>query len=347
MKAQGFARTLMAAAIGMSVCGTAIAQEAVDSGLTISVGGAYNMLDSVRNVDDSFAPEVGLGYRFNDRFSVEGNYSMYSTDHKVNGSSWDMDEYRLDAYFDLMPWGGSLTPYIVAGASMLDMSTDTESHDDTRVNAGFGLRKALTPNLSVRGDLRAIRSVDYDQTEGSVNLGLTWTFGSVAEPAVEEPVAVVEEEVVVVEEPVILDGDKDGIADANDLCLSTLAGVAVNAMGCGQIETLVLFEFDSADLRAEDLAIITQTGEFLQRNGNLNIKITGYTDNTGTENYNQELSMERAESVRQALIEEFGIDASRMELTGMGEADPAATNQTFEGREDNRRAVMISVMPQA
>ena len=347
MKAQGFARTLMAAAIGLSICSTAIAQGAVDSGLTISVGGAYNMLDTVRNVDDSFAPEVGLGYRFNDRFSVEGNYSMYSTDHKVTGSSWDMDEYRLDAYFDLMPWDGSWTPYIVAGASMLDMSTDNESHDDNRVNAGFGLRKALTPNLSVRGDVRAIRSVDDNQTEGSANLGLTWTFGSVAEPMMEEPVAVVEEEVVVVEEPVILDGDMDGIADADDLCLSTPAGVTVDAKGCEELDTLVLFDFDSADLRAEDLATITQTGEFLQRNSTLNIKITGYTDSTGTDEYNQELSLERAEAVRQALTEEFGIDASRMELEGMGKADPVATNQTLEGREDNRRAVMISVIPQA
>lgn len=346
MKAQGFARTLMAAAVSLSICSTAIAQGSVDSGLTISVGGAYNMMDTVRNVDDSFAPEVGLGYRFNDRFSVEGNYSMYSTDVQNSSSSIDMDEYRLDAYFDLMPWDGSWTPYIVAGASMLDMSTDTESHDDTRVNAGFGLRKALTPNLSVRGDLRAIRSVDYNQTEGSANLGLTWTFGSVAEPIMmEEPVAVVEEEVVV--EPVILDGDMDGIVDADDLCLSTPEGVTVDAMGCEELDTLVLFDFDSADLRAEDLATITQTGEFLQRNSTLNIKITGYTDSTGTDEYNQELSLERAEAVRQALTEEFGIDASRMELEGMGKADPIATNQTLEGREDNRRAVMISVMPQA
>ena len=345
MKAQGFARTLMAAAIGMSICSTAIAQGAVDSGLTISVGGAYNMLDTVRNLDDSFAPEVGLGYRFNDRFSVEGNYSMYSTDIQNSSSSIDMDEYRLDAYFDLMPWDGSWTPYIVAGASMLDMSSDNESHDDNRVNAGFGLRKALTPNLSVRGDLRVVRSVDYNQTEGSANLGLTWTFGRVAEPVIEEPVVVVEEEVIV--EPVFLDGDKDGIADADDLCLSTPEGVTVDAVGCEELDTLVLFDFDSADLRAEDLAIITQTGEFLQRNSTLNIKITGYTDSTGTDEYNQELSMERAEAVRQALNEQFGIDASRMELTGMGKADPVATNQTLEGREDNRRAVMISVIPQA
>lgn len=344
MKAQGFARTIMAAAIGMSICSTAIAQEAVDSGLTISVGGAYNMFDSVRIVDDSVAPEVGLGYRFNNRFSVEANYSTYSADVKNTNASIDMDEYRLDAYLDLMPWDGSFTPYIVAGASILDMSADADSHDDNRVNAGFGLRKALTPNLSVRGDVRAVRSVDYNQTEGSVNLGLTWTFGSVAEPVVAQPV--VEEEVVVVE-PVVLDGDNDGVADADDLCLSTPAGVTVDAAGCEQIETLVLFDFDSANLRAEDLDIITQTGEFLQRNSTLNIRITGYTDSTGTDEYNQELSMERAESVRQALAEEFGIDISRMELTGMGKADPIASNQTLEGREDNRRAVMISVIPQA
>lgn len=348
MKAQRFSRTIMAAAIGMALCGTAVAREVVESGVTISAGAAYNMLDSVRGLDDKVAPEVGIGYRFNDRFSVEGSYSQYSSDAK-NGSTSDLDEISLNGFVDLTPWDGSYTPYFVAGVSMMDVNPQPgRIQDETRMNAGFGVRKAISSNLALRGDVRAVRTLDYHQTEGQVNLALTWTFGSVAPAA--EPVAVVEEPVVeevVVVEPVILDGDNDGIVDADDLCLESAAGAVVDATGCEQMEAQVLFSFDSADIRAEDQAIIARVGEFLQRNDGLTVSIAGYTDSTGTSEYNQALSLQRAEAVRQALVEDFGIDSSRMEVDAMGESDPIAGNDTLEGREDNRRVVMISVVPQA
>ena len=344
MKAQGFARTLMAAAIGFTMCSAAVAQGAVDSGLTISVGGTYNLFDSARNVDKNVAPEFGLGYRFNNRFSIEGIYSKSSTDVKNAATSIDLSEYRLDAYLDLTPWDGSYTPYVVAGASIFNMDDSVQTYDDTRLNAGIGLRKAITPNLSVRGDVRAIRSMDYHQTEGAVNLALTWTFGSVAEPVVEEAVVAPE---VVVEEPVVLDGDNDGIIDANDLCMSTPEGVAVDTVGCEQIEAMVLFNFNSSSLRAEDLPIVAEAGEFLQRNTALSMKIVGYTDSTGSFEYNQKLSMERAGAVREALVAEFGIDPNRIEVSAMGPQDPAASNDTVQGREDNRRVMMASFAPQA
>ena len=346
MKAQGFARTLMAAAIGFTMSSAAVAQGAVDSGLTISVGGAYNMFDSVRHVDNDVAPEFGLGYRFNDRFSVEGVYSKSATDVKNAATEIDLKEYRLDAYLDLTPWDGSYTPYVVAGASMFDMDDSVKSHDETRMHAGIGLRKAITPNLSVRGDVRAIRSLDYQQTESAVNLALTWTFGSVAEPVVEVAPVVVEEPVVI-EEPVVLDGDNDGIVDANDLCMNTVPGVAVDAVGCEQIDAKVLFNFNSASLRAEDLSIVAETGQFLQRNPALSMKIVGYADSIGSSAYNQKLSMERAGAVRAALVAEFGIDASRIEVSAMGSQDPAASNDTAQGREDNRRVTMVTFVPQA
>ncbi|HWR99585.1 MAG TPA: OmpA family protein, partial [Prolixibacteraceae bacterium] len=67
-----------------------------------------------------------------------------------------------------------------------------------------------------------------------------------------------------------------------------------------------------------------------------NIDIFGYTDITGTPEYNLKLSAERAAAVKNYLISK-GIEASRMKTTGLGIADPIASNDTEEGKSQNRR----------
>ena len=66
------------------------------------------------------------------------------------------------------------------------------------------------------------------------------------------------------------------------------------------------------------------------------VKITGHTDSSGASEYNQKLSVKRAEAVRDYLIS-LGADASKMEVSGMGETNPIADNKTAAGRAQNRR----------
>lgn len=66
------------------------------------------------------------------------------------------------------------------------------------------------------------------------------------------------------------------------------------------------------------------------------IRVTGYTDNVGTPEYNMTLSLRRAEAAQRYLVAR-GIDPKRIVIVGMGEADPAATNATPAGRAQNRR----------
>ncbi|TFH22740.1 MAG: OmpA family protein, partial [Myxococcales bacterium] len=68
----------------------------------------------------------------------------------------------------------------------------------------------------------------------------------------------------------------------------------------------------------------------------------GFTDSSGSEDYNQQLSERRAQGVREHL-EAAGIDGSRTEVVGMGESQPVATNDTAAGRAENRR-VEIKVL---
>ena len=76
--------------------------------------------------------------------------------------------------------------------------------------------------------------------------------------------------------------------------------------------------------------------KLLNDNPTLRIRINGHTDNVGTDNDNLNLSANRAKSVYEYLIQK-GIAASRLEYKGFGESKPVATNDTAEGRQENRR----------
>ena len=157
------------------------------------------------------------------------------------------------------------------------------------MSLGGGVRKALTSNLSLRGDVRAIRSLDYGQTEGMFNVALTWTFGSVSSPAPQsEPVPVVEE----VTRPV--DSDMDGVVDAQDLCPGTPAGSTVDTTGCipmEDIDLLVEFGFDSDIINEAELDQVTKMGDFMTRYPDTRIRVVGHTDSKGPAAYNETLSL--------------------------------------------------------
>ncbi len=341
MSLHSVSRTLLSVAVAAVVSTSAMADTVVDQGFTFSLGGAYNALDSVRNLDNSWAPEIGVGYRFNDRMSLEGIYSEFKTDHKTKDEA-KIKNYRVDAFYDLKPWDGDWTPYALMGVGHFSEKFDNFSNrEDTRMSVGGGLRKALTPNLSLRGDVRAIRSLDYGQTEGMFNVALTWTFGSASKPVQQtEPVQPVQEEVVQPVAPV--DSDMDGVIDSQDLCPNTPAGSKVDATGCvpmEEINLLVEFAFDSDTIKDSHVSRVTDMADFMKRHPETRIRIEGHTDSKGPAAYNEALSLRRAEVVRQILVKEHGIDAERIEAVGKGESEPVADNSTVEGRQENRRVV--------
>jgi len=71
------------------------------------------------------------------------------------------------------------------------------------------------------------------------------------------------------------------------------------------------------------------------------LQLEGHTDNIGGASYNVDLSKQRSASVRKALIEKYGIAAERLASTGFGAARPKASNDTLEGRAQNRRVELI------
>ena len=98
----------------------------------------------------------------------------------------------------------------------------------------------------------------------------------------------------------------------------------------------VNFEFDKATLMMDSEKILWRAYNAMVVNGAVEVVITGHTDNIGTKEYNQVLSLERAQTVRNWLVAK-GITSNRMRTVGRGENEIVASNETDEGRAQNRR----------
>jgi|LSQX01.1.fsa_nt_gb outer membrane protein OmpA-like peptidoglycan-associated protein len=112
----------------------------------------------------------------------------------------------------------------------------------------------------------------------------------------------------------------------------------------GGVRPIVYFDFDRAVIKPEGFPVLDEIGGVLrQRLPTAVILVVGHTDNIGTKGYNAELSLRRAEAVRDYLTVKHGIDAARILAEGYGEMAPEDTNETESGRARNRRAVLAGI----
>jgi OOP family OmpA-OmpF porin len=141
-------------------------------------------------------------------------------------------------------------------------------------------------------------------------------------------------------DPCSLDDDADGVNNCIDKCAGTAADLAVDANGCPiplVITLKINFDFDKADVKPQYHQELAAFAAFMKQYPGVPVEIDGHTDSKGSEAYNQKLSERRANSVREYLIANFGMDASLLTAVGFGEAKPIATNDTEAGRAENRR----------
>jgi OmpA-OmpF porin, OOP family len=104
----------------------------------------------------------------------------------------------------------------------------------------------------------------------------------------------------------------------------------------------IYFDFDKTTLKKESFTELNKVVEFLRQNATVEIEIAGHTDNKGSDEYNENLSQGRSQSVVDYLISQ-GIDSYRLSAHGYGEAKPIDTNDSDDGRANNRR-VEFTVM---
>lgn len=110
----------------------------------------------------------------------------------------------------------------------------------------------------------------------------------------------------------------------------------------GRVATQGIFFSTGSDvIRPESTPTLKEIGDMLRAHPDLKLTIEGHTDNVGSAASNQTLSEKRAAAVRQYLITTYSIDGSRLASKGLGATKPAATNDTPDGRQQNRRVELV------
>lgn len=287
---------------------------------------------------------LSIGKHMNESWSLELN---------ANGAKLgSLDPYAasLDA-LRVFRRDHKLQPFLTIGAGAIrndfEIGSDT---DDFMAQAGMGLLWRLGENrrgtgaFSLRPEIKArwddAGREDYFDYIGQ--LGFQFSFGG--QPKAQElPAPQPAAPLPPPPPPAPRDSDGDGVIDARDKCPGTPAGVAVDADGCPQRGEITLhgvgFGFDSDQLTPQSSRVLDNLAADLKKFPRLSIELQGHTDSVGADAYNQKLSQQRADAVREYLLTQ-GVNASQISARGYGESRPVANNATAEGRALNRRVVM-------
>lgn len=141
------------------------------------------------------------------------------------------------------------------------------------------------------------------------------------------------------------------ISRVSSNCLSLTSDLTPQSISASTIEKpietqklsqfKVLFDFDSADVGNKHSAVLDGMASFIQSYPKVAVILEGHTDNRGSENYNLKLSQSRADVVKNILVDQYGIEAIRLSTLGYGETMAIDTNNTEQGRQNNRRVVAV------
>lgn len=109
----------------------------------------------------------------------------------------------------------------------------------------------------------------------------------------------------------------------------------------------VLFDFDSTNITSNTASELGLMADFIKtRRTNNNIVLEGHTDSKGSDVYNNKLSQARADTAKTILVNKYGVDGMKLTPMGYGESNPVDTNNTDQGRQNNRRVVATVVSEQ-
>lgn len=306
-------------------------------------------------------PELELDYRRN---RIEAFRSPQLNTDDVDGSETAYS-VMTNLWFDIKrPTGlfSVMHPYIGGGigAARVEFQEPTVSGVqgrngfDTRFayQGGAGVGFDLSPKLTLSLDYRHLQTdegtfasnigpVDAHYRAHSAMLGMRYSFGRPAPVMVSEPVRAAPAPPPPAPPR---DSDGDGVIDSMDKCANTPRGFKVDTTGCIIEQTVILrginFMFNSDQLTAPAQDTLNEVGAALVGQPTLNIQIVGHTDSVGSSNYNENLSHKRSDSVRRYLVSR-GVTAANLQARGAGESNPIASNDTEEGRAENRRVEFV------
>lgn len=300
--------------------------------------GIYIKTDNDRLLTDAANSDIdhgsGLGLEYGYRISpfYEARFSFSHLNLNTDSKGYDVPSGSNTA-FDLLYFPNKANFYVVGGAHFLDVDKS-----DLSAALGAGYRHYLSKNTALYIESQGQYQLDDNHFDVSSKLGFVYFFG------VEEkttPIVKKEEQTSFVPP---LDSDNDGVPDAMDKCPKTPMGDKVNSVGCtlfkDDVKTMALqvnFDNDKAVVKEQYLPEIRRAAEFLNQYPEVELTIHGHTSSVGEAAYNQALSQKRAQAIVNKLVEEFGIDASRLSAIGHGEEQLLDATKSADAHAKNRR----------
>ena len=130
----------------------------------------------------------------------------------------------------------------------------------------------------------------------------------------------------------------DSVRVIDDKTIPVVKNIVMTPIEVGMTVRLknIYFDYDKTTLKEESFVELDKVVDFLKQNPKVSVEISGHTDSNGPDEYNLNLSQGRSQSVVDYIVSQ-GIDASRLQAHGYGETKPIDTNDTDEGRANNRR----------
>jgi OOP family OmpA-OmpF porin len=321
--------------------------------ITGQVGGMK--LDSARDTrDDDVWWSVGFGRFFGNNFSLDLEYDEFTgtfKDYAVVAPGATYDKWGLSnlGLMGRYHFGdGQLRPYLAAGFGSLSYRNVGAEGDALSGSAGFGLQGKIAKHWSARAQILWREAKEANPYGGSskryvdtiYSIGLSFDFGGHEPP----PAPQKAEPPPPPPPPPNPDLDGDGVPNERDKCPNTRPGAVVDLDGC-EVEAVielegVYFDFDKATIKPEGKVVLNEAAALLQKHEKVIVEVAGHTDSIGTDAYNQGLSERRANAVKDYLTSK-GVKASRLTARGYGESRPVASNDTQEGRAENRRVELV------
>ncbi|MDR2338669.1 MAG: OmpA family protein [Deltaproteobacteria bacterium] len=326
-------KILLIAVFALVFCFPALATAQMEpESLHLSIMGGAIFPDHGLNLENGAIVGIGLGYNFNKNWGIEGfGHYAFNIDNKLGPEVIDTDNDiffgRFNAIFHFAT-DYNFVPYITAGLGAMKLEgQNNHDYSSATANVGLGFKYFFNEVVALRMEANEVvafkKEGDKRFSAPIITAGLTFQF---AQPSA------------------CPDSDNDGVCDTLDKCPGTPAGYRVDADGCPIAVTITLdikFDFDKAVVKPQYRTEVQRVAEFLNSHPGSTAVIEGHTDSRGNDAYNQRLSERRAAAVRNYLVDQFNVDPSKLTSIGYGESRPIATNETAEGRAENRRVVGV------
>ena len=282
--------------------------------------------------DDAIGAGIYSGYNFTDKLGIELSSDFlgdYKTSFSKNGTTAAFSDPLIAISLTPMyrlPVQQEFDVFFKAGPAYISHGGE----DDVVLSAGIGVEKQLSSDWALRVEYQYFDDFDdnfvQDLNSNLLSVGVSYNFGTGNTTA--SAAAVAASAVAVTQAP------SESITEPAVVVEEKTTVVVTKAQT--ESYSQEMFATNSTELSTDGKTALEPLVEVLKTHPQSTVDVVGHTDSTGAAEYNMMISKKRAAAVA-AHIEEQGIDAERISVSGKGEENPVASNDTAEGRAQNRR----------